>query len=494
MIRRNSTHISRFLPLLALPVWIAFFAGDATAQTVEDLRLTVGKSIVLDYPGDIRQISTSDPAIVDAIAVSTREVLLHAKATGTATVVVWARSGQRTIYSINVEQNLEPLRRLLKETFPNENLQVQSSRDSLSLTGTVSSKEAADRAVSLATPFGKTVVNNLKLPIAPVDKQVLLRVKFAELNRNVAQSFGVNLVSTGAANTIGAISTGQFTAPRATDLTGVIGGGASGARSNFTITDALNVFAFRPDLNLAGFVRALQSEGVLQILAEPNLVTTNGKEASFLVGGEFPIPVLQGGGNAGAVTIQFREFGIRLTFNPVVTENNTIKMYVKPEVSTIDLANAVTVSGFLIPALATRRMETNIELGEGQSFVIAGLIDDRVTSTMNKIPGLANIPLLGILFKSREERKNHTELVVMVTPEITRPLQPGDPDPVPLMPREFLQPIVPGAEKSALPAPARASDGSPAVAQMELVKKEPVKKDKNSKKDKASQSKEPNKG
>ena len=195
-----------------------------------------------------------------------------------------------------------------------------------------------------------------------------------------------------------------------------IGGGDAA----FSLTDALNVFAFRPDLNLGAVLRALQSEGVLQILAEPNLVTTTGKEASFLVGGEFPVPILQGGGNAGAVTIQFREFGIRLTFNPVVTENGTIKMYVKPEVSTIDLANAVTVSGFLIPALATRRMETNVELGPGQSFVIGGLIDDRVQDSMSKIPGLANIPLLGALFKSREERKNRTELIVMVTPEVTQ--------------------------------------------------------------------------
>jgi pilus assembly protein CpaC len=490
--RRNINRIGRILHVLSVPVLAAFSAGSAMAQAVEDLRLTVGKSIVLDYPADIRQISTSDPAIVDAIAVSTREVLLHAKASGTATVVVWARSGQRTIYSINVEHNLEPLRRLLKDTFPNESIQVQSSRDSLSLTGTVSGKEVADRAVSLSTPFAKTIVNNLRLPVAPVDKQIVLRVKFAELNRNVAQSFGVNLVSTGATNTIGAVSTGQFTPPRATELTGSIGGSAAGARSQFTISDALNVFAFRPDLNLAAFVRALQSESVLQILAEPNLVTTNGKEASFLVGGEFPIPVLQGGGNAGAVTIQFREFGIRLTFNPVITESNTIKMYVKPEVSTIDLGNAVTVAGFLIPALATRRMETNIELGEGQSFVIAGLIDDRVSATLNKIPGLSNIPLLGLLFKSREERKNHSELVVMVTPEITRPMQPGDPDPVPVFPREFLPPAVPGAEKSALPGEVRASDGSPTVAQVELIKKD--KKEKAPKKESEPKSKEPKKG
>jgi pilus assembly protein CpaC len=505
---RNCRRTTRFWRLLSFSVLIAL-STSAQGQTVEDLRLTVGKSIVLDYPADVRQISTSDPAIVDAMAVSTREVLLHAKASGTATVVVWARTGQRTIYSINVEQNLEPLRRLFKDTFPTENIQVQSSRDSLSLTGSVSSKEAADRAVALATPFGKTVVNNLVLAAA-VDKQIVLRVKFAELDRTVTEQFGVNLISTGAGNTIGSVSTGQFSPPRPTELAGVIGGGTAGTRSSFTISDALNVFAFRPDLNLSAFVRALQTEGVLQILAEPNLVTTNGKEATFLVGGEFPIPVLQGGGNAGAVTIQFREFGIRLTFNPTITNNNTIKMYVKPEVSTIDLGNAVTVSGFLIPALATRRMETNVELGEGQSFVIGGLIDDRVSANLNKIPGLSNIPLLGALFKSREERKNHTELVVMVTPEITQPMQPGDRDPVPAFPREFLPPLVPpsGALKSESPAGVRAADGSPTVAQVELVrqdkkdkkqdkKQEPKqgqKQDRRAKKDKDQPAKEPKKG
>jgi pilus assembly protein CpaC len=337
---------------------------------------------------------------------------------------------------------------------------VQSSRDSLSLTGPVSSKDIADRAIALATPFAKTIVNNLRVAVAPVDKQILLRVKFAELNRSIGQSFAVNLVSTGAAGIIGGSSTGQFSPPRIGELNGGVGSSGE-ARASFSISDALNVFAFRPELNLGAFIRALQSEGVLQILAEPNLVTTSGKEASFLVGGEFPIPVLQAGASAGAITIQFREFGIRLTFNPTVTANNTIKMHVKPEVSTVDLANALTVSGFLVPALATRRMETNIELGEGQSFVIGGLIDDRVTSSMNKIPGLANIPLLGALFKSREERKNHTELVVIVTPEVTRPLQPGETPPIPVMPREFLQPLVPDAGNRG-----RSEDG------VQLVKKQ----------------------
>ena len=207
-----------------------------------------------------------------------------------------------------------------------------------------------------------------------------------------------------------------------------------------SISDALNIFAFRSDLNLGALIKALQSRSLLQILAEPNLITSNGKEASFLVGGEFPIPVLQGGGNSGAVTIMFREFGVRLTFNPSITENSTIRMYVKPEVSTLDVAHGISFNGFTIPALSTRKMETNIELGEGQSFVIGGLIDNRLTETISRIPGLSSLPILGNLFKTKEVDRNNTELIVMVTPEITMPLQAGEPKPLPVMPREFLAP------------------------------------------------------
>lgn len=412
---------------------LLIFAAAVTAFAQggpEDIRLTVGKSIVIDYPADIARISTSNPDIVDAAPVTAREVLVHGKAFGTVTVVVWSKSGQRNFYNVTVEQNLEPLRRLLKDTFPREDIHVQSSRDSLSLTGRVSSKDAADRATALATPFAKQIVNNLAIATV-VDKQILLRVKFAELDRSAATQFGVNLISTGATNTIGRVATGQFPAPSLQAVGGDV-------PTTFQISDALNIFAFRNDLNLGALIRALQTRNLLQILAEPNLVTTNGKEASFLVGGEFPIPVLQGGSNAGAVTIQFREFGIRLTFNPVITENNTIRLYVKPEVSALDFAHALSFNGFNIPALSSRKMETNIELGEGQSFVIAGLIDNRVTETISKIPGLSSLPILGNLFKSKEVDRNNTELVVLVTPEITVPLQPGEAKPSPVMPREFM--------------------------------------------------------
>jgi pilus assembly protein CpaC len=405
----------------------------------EAIQLTVGKSITIDYPADIARISTSNPDIVDASPVTAREVLVHGKSFGTVTMIVWSKTGERNFYNVTVEQNLEPLRKLLKDTFPREDIHIQSSRDSMSLTGKVSSKDVSERATALSSPFAKTVVNNLQIAAAAIEKQILLRVKFAELDRSAATQFAINLISTGATNTPGRITTGQFPAPNPSSVSG-----QSGANLNqpttFTISDALNIFAFRSDLNLGALIRALQSRNLLQILAEPNLITSNGKEASFLVGGEFPIPVLQGGGNSGAVTIQFREFGVRLTFNPSITENGTIRMYVRPEVSTLDVAHGISFNGFTIPALSTRKMETNIELGEGQSFVIGGLIDNRLTETISRIPGLSSLPILGNLFKSKEVDRNNTELVVMVTPEITMPLQAGEPKPLPVMPREFLAP------------------------------------------------------
>jgi pilus assembly protein CpaC len=432
MQRRNGL----FFVLLTPALLVLAAASSVLAQGgPEDVRLTVGKSIVIDYPADISRISTSNPDIVDASPVTGREVLVHGKSFGTVTLVVWSKLGQRNFYNITVEQNLEPLRKLLKDTFPREDIHVQSSRESLSLTGRVSTKDYADRATALAAPFAKTVVNNLQLASPAVEKQILLRVKFAELDRTASTQFGINLVSTGATNTIGSVSTGQF---GGSSPPGSIGGGAGAAASAFTITNALNIFAFRPDLNLATLIKALQQRNILQILAEPNLVTTSGKEASFLVGGEFPIPVLQGGANSGAVTIQFREFGVRLTFNPVVTDNNTIRLYVKPEVSSLDYSNALSFNGFTIPALSSRKMETNIELGEGQSFVIAGLIDNRLTETVSRIPGLSSLPILGNLFKSKEVDRNNTELIVVVTPEVTMPLQPGEAKPMPVMPRDFL--------------------------------------------------------
>jgi pilus assembly protein CpaC len=441
---RRMTRLYILLGLLALgaATWLFGQGGP------EEIRLTIGKSIVIDYPADIARISTSNPDIVDASPVTGREVLVHGKSFGTVTLVVWSKAGQRNFYNITVEQNLEPLRLLLKETFPTQDIHVQSSRDSLSLTGRVTNKDTADRATALASPFAKTVVNNLQIAEPPMERQVLLRIKFAELSRSASNQFAVNLISTGATNTIGGISTGQTSS----STPAAIGGGQPAV---FTITNALNIFAFRPDLNLGAFIQALEQKNLLQTLDEPTLITSDGKEASFLVGGEFPIPVLQGGANSGAVTIQFREFGVRLTFTPNITGNNNIRLHVKPEVSALDYSNALSFNGFTIPALSSRKMETNVELGEGQSFVIAGLIDNQVTETISKIPGLSSLPILGNLFKSHNISKSDDELVVLVTPEITMPLQPGDAKPSVPMPHPFLVPVTPGST-DAFPTKAKA--------------------------------------
>jgi pilus assembly protein CpaC len=437
--------------LAALTLSLTATMAPAWGQGAEDLRLTIGKSVVIDYPTDVRQISTSNPDIVDASPVTTREILLHGKGLGVATMVVWSKAGQRTFYNVTVDLNVDTLRRSLREAFPGDNIEVRPSRESIALTGVVSSKDTSDRAAALASTYAKTVVNNLKISDGPVLQQILLRVKFAQLDREAEQHYGVNFASTGAANTIGRVTTGP---PSATVTPGI----GSGSQTSLSISDALNIFAFRPDLNLAAFIKALQGNSILQILAEPNLVTTDNKEASFLVGGEFPVPTLQGGANSGAVTVQFREFGIRIKFLPQLTTNKTIKMHVFQEVSTIDAANGVVLNGFTIPALATRRAETDVELQEGQSFVVAGLVDNREQDSFSKIPVLSSLPIFGAMFKVKDEKKNRTDLVMMVTPEITQALTASDPKPVPAFPRDFLVRLEPGDLKQQ-PAPDQKGKG-----------------------------------
>jgi pilus assembly protein CpaC len=396
----------------------------------ETMTLVVGRGAVVDCPAGVARVSTSNPESVDTVVASESEVLFQAKAAGQATLVVWSKAGERKSYEVTVEPQMEPLRGLLRETFPGEEIDVRASRDSVALVGRASSQAVAERALALAVGTMKGAVSALRVLQAPPDRQVLLRVRFAEVNRTVTTELGLNIFSTGAANTPGAISTGQFPAASTRQ--------AIGDAASFVLSDILNIFALRPDLNLGVIIRDLQARGLLQILAEPNLVATNGKEASFLAGGEFPVPIVQSGVNAGAVTVQFREFGIRLSFLPQITSSGTIKLHVKPEVSTIDTSNGVTVSGFRIPALSTRRIETDVELAEGQSFVIAGLLDDRVVENLSELPGLARIPVLGALFRSRSQTKSKTELVVVVTPEAALPAAAAPAGPA--MPKPFLQP------------------------------------------------------
>ena len=399
-----------------------------------ELTLTIGRGAVIDCPDGVELVSTSNPEAVDVVTAGEKVVLFQAKALGQATLAIWSKTGGRLLYEVTVEPNIEPLRRLLKETFPGEDIDLRASRDSMALVGRVSSQAVADKALALVAASYKGAVGNLRVAPAAAERQILLKVRFAELSHTASAQFGINLLSTGAGGTPGAISTGQFASGGLNQITG----GSAPTATTFTLSQMLNIFAFRPSANLAALIEDLQSRGLLQILAEPDLVATTGKEASFLAGGEFPVPIAQGGSASGAISIQYKEYGIKLTFLPQLTANHTVRLHVKPEVSSIDPANGVTLGGFRVPALSTRRFETDIELADGQSFVIAGLLDQQVTDEWSKLPGIDSIPVIGALFRSRARTKSRDELVVVVTPEAVAPLD--GPAPLPEMPSPFLGP------------------------------------------------------
>ena len=418
--------------LAAIPLW----AADAGSR---EIALTIGRGAVIDCPDGVEGVSTSNPEAVDAVVAGPKVVLFQAKALGQATLAVWSKAGGRQIYEVTVEANLEPLRKLVKETFPDEQIDLRATRESLALVGRASSQAVADKALALVAASVKGAVSYLSVPVVDIpERQSLLKGRFAELSRTASMQFGVSLLSTGAGGTPGAISTGQFASGSMNQISSL----QSASGNTFTLSQMLNIFAFKPSLNLGALIEDLQSRGLLQILAEPNLVATNGKEASFLAGGEFPVPIAQGGASTGAITVQYKEYGIRLTFLPQLTTRHTVRLHVKPEVSSIDPANGVTLSGFRIPALSTRRFETDIELADGQSFVIAGLLDQQVNDDLSRMPGIDSIPVLGALFRSRQRTKSRDELVVVVTPE---PVAPVDGEaPLPQMPSPFLGPPKPG--------------------------------------------------
>jgi pilus assembly protein CpaC len=265
---------------------------------------------------------------------------------------------------------------------------------------------------------------------APHERQVMLAVKFAEVDRTKLQQFGINIFSTGAANTIGTVSTEQFSPPTLSSTT-------AGGTGTITTSDFLNIFLFRPDINLGTTIRDLQQKNILEILAEPNLMALTGQKASFLAGGEFPFPIVQPGQGFVAVTIQFKPFGVRLDFTGTITSDNVIRLHVAPEVSTLDFSNGLSIQGFNIPAISTRRAETEIELKDGQSFGIAGLMDHRAQIQLSKVPGIADIPVLGQLFRSRSINRSNTELLVFVTPHIVDPVHTetsAPPEPKPPIP------------------------------------------------------------
>ncbi len=435
-----------------------------TLQSEVPLRVMVGKSVLINTSDRLRRVSVTDPAVADALVVTPTQILVHGRAPGEISLIIWDEQEHSRSFDLRVDVDVTAAAEEIKQLFPKESIAVSASRSAIVLSGHVNSKEDGERAALLATAYSKNVVNVLTFGPAGI-QEVSLEVKFAEIDRTALTQLGLNLVSTGAANTFGALSTGQFggiagakvgsvsasaasqgTAPGNSTVSGGIGTGLSGASASFGTNDLLNLFLFRSDLNLGVLIRALQQQNVLQILAEPNLIAVDGKEASFLAGGEFPFPIVQGVGGAQSLTIQFKEFGIRLKFTPTVMSSGNIHLKVNPEVSALDFTNALTIQGTVIPALSTRRAETEFELQDGQSFVIAGLLDNRLQSVISKVPGLGDIPVLGNLFKSKNLQRNKTELMVLVTAHRVSPTT--QPPPLPSFPQKFLEKL-PGEVKPA---------------------------------------------
>lgn len=420
----------------------------AESEGPQTLHLLVGRSLVISSPTKIKRVSLADPTIAEAIVVSPFQVLLNGKTPGGVSLLLWDEADQSQAFEVSVDIDILGLTQKIHEVFPAEAVQVETSRDIVIVSGKVSSAALADKILEVVKAAAPKVTSLMEVPATP-DAEILLEVKFADVNRTVEQQLGINILSLPGAKNIGTISTQQFSPPQLVSPT--TGTGSSGATSAIGLNNLLNIFIFRPDIDFAATIQALETNNILQILAEPNLMTESGKEASFLAGGEFPFPILQGnsGGGFAGITIQFKEFGVRLNFTPTLTPDGLIHLKVKPEVSSLDFTNALTIQGFLIPALATNRAESDVVLRDGQSFAMAGLLDNRVTEEFSKIPWIGDVPVLGNLFKSRSLTKSKNELLIVVTPRIVHPSDGALPTPA--MPKAFLGATVPA------PAPAPAS-------------------------------------
>lgn len=370
-------------------------------------------SAVLDLDYQLERVSISNPEIAKTVVVGAKELLVNGKQSGTTTMVLWGKQGQRTIYSINVTADVGNMDRQLERMFPNAGIDIDATGNTVVLSGRTDDPRIAQKARQLAQSFGEgiQIIDNI---VVPDPGQVLLRVRFAEVNRSAMEAMGTRFVRRGD-DVEGQIGVGQ-PAPE---------GGHPGDGPSFTFSDAVNFFLFQESSGLAGFISALQQKGVFKSLAEPNLLAIPGQEASFLAGGEFPFPVVQGGGGGGnqSISVEFREFGVRLAFKPEITNSGSIRLQVAPEVSTLDFSRGLQVAGHQIPAVNSRRAQTVIELNSGQTFAIAGLIDNQLQETVNKVPVLGDIPLLGELFRSKDMQQNRSELLVLVTPQIVRPTE-----------------------------------------------------------------------
>lgn len=404
-------------------------AGDfiSRAPTDQVTHITLGRSVMVETKHRLARIYITNPEILDSYTANPNQVIVTAKKTGSSTLLLWDETGALKTYLFSADLNVETLRASMKQIMPNENVSVEACEGTLTLSGTVATIAAAESAVKLASVYSKDVANSLLINSGRV-KQVRLEVKIVEVDRSKMNSFAFNFFSTGGNNTA-STTTGQY--PSTITTTNGTGG------KTVSIANPLNFSIYSSKLNIGATLQDLQSMQLAQILAEPNITAISGQKGAFLAGGEFPFPVVQSSSTgAPTVTLMFRPYGVRLDFTPVVNVDNTIDLKVAPEVSALDYTNSVSIAGYTIPAISTRRAETQVVVKSGQTFAISGLLDNRTADQFSKTPGIASVPVLGQLFKSKNINHTESELIVIVTPTLVDPLSEDTPVRIP-------QPVVP---------------------------------------------------
>ena len=385
---------------LAFAAGLLWLPATASAQRMvrqpeQVVSVSKGASVLIVNQTPLQRFSVGDPSVAEAVVVSPTEILVNGKTLGTTSLVLWDNTGTPRLYSIEVTADAPGLERYLSALMPEENISVSASGNSVTLSGNVKDPNSVARAIEVARSTGAVIVDNM---VAPPAVQVLLQVRFAEISRTAAKDFDA-----------------AFNARNTDELRGNLNW-----EGNTVSEGLIRALVSSPGANIEAIIAASKSRGQFRSLAEPNLLTIPGKEAYFLAGGEFPFPTIQAGNQSGGITIVFKDFGIKLRFTPTITRSGAIRLKLAPEVSSLDFANGLVISGFTIPTILTRRAETEVELREGQHLAIAGLMDNNTVNNVTKIPILGDIPILGQFFRSTDAQQRRTELLVLVSPRLVQ--------------------------------------------------------------------------
>jgi len=387
------------------------------------VNVLVGQSRVINFDRPVGRFSVSNPEIAEAVLVTPDQVLVNGKAFGQVNFIAWEQAGgEYLVFDVYVRANLSLIDSQIRALFPKDDIRLSQANGSVVISGSVTDPKTAAQVDSVVQAAGFKTVNMLASPVKNI-AQVQLQVRVAEVNRTKLRDYSTSFMALPQGGTSGYINSGggpsqlqsATTSPVSTALDAIL-------------SPALNLFLFNRQINTSAMLRVLRTQGAFRELAEPNLIAMDGQQASFLAGGEFPVPVVQAGGSGDSVamTVVFKEYGVRLNFKPTIIDEDHIRLELEPEVSTIDFANGVKLSGFIIPALRTRRAKTGLELRDGQSFALAGLLDNSETRSLSRIPVISDIPVLGALFKSKSYQKNETELMFIVTAHLVKPVERDD--------------------------------------------------------------------